>query len=108
MSLDIHIYCTHCDHDVYDANITHNLTRMADAAGLYGPVWRPEENGITTAADLIPLLSDGIARMVADPAKYREYNPSNGWGSYEGFVRWLRDLLVACREHPKLSVRASR
>jgi hypothetical protein len=29
-------------HDVYDGNITHNLGRMADMAGIYYALWRPD------------------------------------------------------------------
>ncbi len=62
MSLDIDIYydvvgrddIKHC---VHDQNITHNLTDMAEEAGIYGVVWRPEENGIEHARDLVGPLS---------------------------------------------------
>ena len=41
---------------VYSANITHNLTKMADEAGIYECLWRPEEIGITKAGQLIEPL----------------------------------------------------
>ncbi len=31
--------------EVYSANITHNLGEMADKAGIYYALWRPEEKG---------------------------------------------------------------
>lgn len=34
---------------LYSRNITHNLGRMAQAAGIYECLWRPEEHGITHA-----------------------------------------------------------
>ena len=30
--------------DLCDKNITHNLTEMADKAGIYKCLWRPDEN----------------------------------------------------------------
>ena len=33
----------------YSANITHNLGKMAEEAGIYKHLWRPEEIGITKA-----------------------------------------------------------
>jgi hypothetical protein len=39
--------------EVYSANITHNLGKMADEAGVYEALWRPEEIGVKTAFDLI-------------------------------------------------------
>lgn len=32
--------------DGYHANITHNLGKMAEAAGIYHALWRPDEIGI--------------------------------------------------------------
>lgn len=94
--------------EVYEANYTHNCNTMADAAGVYHAVWRPEENGITKAAQMIPILEAGIANMEREPAKYRLLNPENGWGSYDTFLPWLRRYLEACREHPEADVVAWR
>ena len=66
MSLDVSLYVG--DDRVFDANITHNLTTMADKAGIYGPVWRPEEVGIVVASQLIEPLRKGIDTAMADPA----------------------------------------
>jgi hypothetical protein len=93
---------------VFSANITHNLNKMADAAGIYYHVWRPEELGIERASDLITPLTDGIARLTADPAKFKAFNPNNGWGTYDGFVTWLQEYLQACIEHPTATIRANR
>ena len=59
MSLDISLTVSR---DVFDANITHNLTDMANAAGIYGVVWRPEENGIDCAEQLIAPLTEAIKK----------------------------------------------
>jgi len=48
MSLDVYLMKT-MPTSVYDANITHNLGAMAEAAGIYKHLWRPEEIGITKA-----------------------------------------------------------
>lgn len=107
MSLDVHLMETKpCD--VYWANITHNLTKMANEAGLYKALWRPDEIGVTTAKELIPLLKEGLERLEADPEKFKAFNPSNGWGSYEDLVEFVRDYLKACKESPDATVRVSR
>ncbi|MES2464869.1 MAG: hypothetical protein V4671_30255 [Armatimonadota bacterium] len=92
----------------YSANITHNLNRMAEAAGLYGVVWRPDENGIETAAQLIEPLEKGIALLKSDPARFEQFNASNGWGMYKHFVPFLEKYLEACRECPIARVSACR
>lgn len=112
MSLDVYLTKTvefeSDDETVYHAYITHNLTAMADKAGLYEMLWRPDEVGISKAADLIEPLGEGLARLEANPDGYRELNPKNGWGSYEGLVRFTRDYLDACKQYPDADVYACR
>jgi len=93
---------------VHEGNITHNLNRMAEAAGIYKALWRPEELGITTAGELVPLLAEGLAKLEAEPEHYRTFDAPNGWGRYEDFVRFVRNYLSACREYPEATVRVSR
>ncbi len=116
MSLDVYLTdkgpCPHCgqtaDIEVFSANITHNLASMAKAALVYGIVWRPEENGVESASQLIVPLQSAIDAMGANPGKCEECNPPNGWGSFDSFLPWLRDYLEACKQHPCATVRASR
>lgn len=125
MSLDVYLegpaerhkcFCPRCGNDheydeasqYYNANITHNLGAMADEAGIYGIVWRPEENGITKAVQLIEPLQKAIEEMEADPPRFEKHNASNGWGLYKHFLPWLRQYLSACKEYPDATVRASR
>ncbi len=96
------------NNEVYTDNITHNLAKMATAAGLYDACWRPEEAGITKAAQLIPLLQAGLAKLKAEPAKYQQYDAPNGWGTYKQFVPWVERYLAACRDNPEADVSVSR
>ena len=93
---------------LFDANVTHNLNKMAEEAGIYQACWRPEELGITKASDLIPLLQSGLDKLQNDRPRFEKFNPSNGWGSYEGFVSWVAKYLEACREYPDAEVSVSR
>jgi len=94
--------------EVYSANITHNLTEMASEAGLYQVLWRPEELGFTKAAHLIGPLTAGLARLKADPARFKKFNAENVWGLYEHFVPFVENYLRACEEHPDADVEVSR
>lgn len=94
--------------DVYSRNITHNLGEMAEAAGIYKHLWRPEEVGVSKAAELIDPLTTGLARLRDKPAKFRQLNSSNGWGDYDGLLAFVTDYLEACREHPTATIRVSR
>ena len=113
MSLDIDLTANGCEHcgrsdEVFDANITHNLGRMAEEAGLYKVLWRAEENDIEEAWQLILPLIAGIDDMVARPDHYKQFNSENGWGTYKHFLPWLQKLHAACEEWPEAKVRTSR
>lgn len=115
--------------ELYTANITHNLNEMADACGLYDVLWRPYrldpnwnlklekksdkeyefENAVTMkAADLIQTLDKGLKELESNPAKYKEFNPDNGWGSYEGLVKFTKNYLKACKKYPTAIVKTWR
>ena len=94
--------------DIYVDNITHNLTEMARAAGLYEFLWRPDELGLTKASELIRPLGAGLAALLADPHHFRLLEPSNGWGSYESLVEFVTDYLAACEAHPDATLEVSR
>lgn len=96
------------EEEVYWANITHNLGRMADEAGIYQYLWRPDELGIKTAAELIEPLRAGLIRLESNQVHFEQFNPSNGWGSYDALVSFTRRYLAACEEYPEATVTVSR
>lgn len=96
------------DEWVFNYNITHNLNVMAEAAGIYQHLWRPEELGITKAWQLIQPLREGLALLEAKPGTFKAFNPVNGWGSYEGLVKFVRAYLEACEQWPEAEIGVSR
>jgi hypothetical protein len=96
------------DTNVFWANITHNLNRMADEAELYKALWRPDENGMTRASQLIEPLQAGLALLRGDRQRFEVFNPENGWGDYDGLVSFVEDYLEACQEYPDALVYVSR
>jgi len=92
----------------FSANITHNLNKMADAAGIYQAIWRPEEIEIFKAEQLIVPLAAGLAGLKANPEKFKVFEPGNQWGNYNGFVSFVEKYLAACIEHPDARIRAER
>lgn len=107
MSLDVYLTVTK-PVEVYDANITHNLNKMAEAAGIYKHLWRPDEIGVTKARELIEPLTVGLAKLKADPDHFEQFNSPNGWGKYEHFVPFVAKYLAACIENPDAEVMVSR
>ena len=103
MSLDVTLR-----KEVYTANITHNLGKMAESAGIYKALWRPEEEGYYYARDLIEPLTKGLALLTSDPERFKAFNSPNGWGMYEHFVPFVAQYLEACAANPDATVEASR
>lgn len=93
---------------IYSANITHNLNHMAEEAGIYKHLWRPEELGITKASELIQPLTEGLAALKSDPERFKKFNPANGWGDYGGLVRFVDEYLSACGANPDATLEVSR
>lgn len=93
--------------ELYQGNITHNLSKMAKEAGLYQALWHPDllwEHD-TTAGELIPALEAGLLKLQSLPEHYKQFDSPNGWGTYEHFVPFVEEVLNACKEHPRSRVR---
>lgn len=111
MSLDIYLkYEVEPNKEVtvYGCNITHNLSEMADKAGIYYHLWRADELNITQAKELIEPLEKGLQDMKNRQEYYEQFNSPNGWGVYENFVPWVEKYLEACKEYPNAKIVVSR
>jgi hypothetical protein len=107
MSLDIDLVVD--DEIVWTGNITHNLNEMADAAGIYWALWRPETQGYEIAADIVYELETGLAYLEAYSDYFRLlFNPENGWGTYSTLVKFTERYLAACKQYPSATIKASR
>ena len=93
---------------VFEINITHNLAKMADKAGIYEAIWRPEEIGATRAIHIIELVKDGIKKLEKDPEYFRQFDAKNGWGTYNQFIPWLKRYLEGLEENPDSIIEISR
>jgi hypothetical protein len=94
--------------EVYNANITHNLGKMAGESGIYLALWRPEEINKEKAGDIIELLEIGLTDLKARPEHFKQFNSPNGWGMYKNFVPFVEKYLNACKEYPEATIEVSR
>ena len=140
MSLDVTLYRNyHVSYDegktlepqresLYSSNITHNLGKMANEAGIYEALWRPyqlkegynipeddyqaeykfEEENPVRGYEIIPLIEKGLEDMIARPAHYKTFDSPNGWGLYKHFVPFIEKYLEALKEYPESFVECSR
>jgi hypothetical protein len=97
--------------DVYGSNITHNLSKMADQVKLsngmtlYNVLWRPDEQaGLKFAKDIAELLDEGWNILLADPKKFKQFEPENGWGNYEGLCNFVYSYRNACWDNPDAEI----
>lgn len=86
-------------------NVTHNLAGMAEEAGVYEILWKPELS-VKTASDMIAPLEAAIKDMTERKDYYERFNSPNGWGTYESFLPWLCSVLACCKENPDAEVSA--
>lgn len=116
------------EEDLYWANITHNLGKMADKAGIYEACWRPyylhpdcpkefpnyddemafEQAHPMFAKDIISKLEKGYKDMEARPEYYKQFDSDNGWGLYIHFLPWIEKYLEACKNYPDSEIAISR
>lgn len=95
-------------------NVTHNMAEMAKHIyvdsnkenTLYKILWHLNWfNYDTNTLEDKLLFAIGYAMLHKD--KLIKYNPENGWGSYESFVRFLMELCEACSDNPDCKLRIS-
>lgn len=110
MSLDFSLGYRNDNHfnEVFERNITHNLGAMANNAGVYNALWRPDENGFVKAKDIIEILEKGLKKLKDNPKEFEKDNAKNGWGLYEHFVPFVEAVLEACKEYPNALIEVSR
>lgn len=113
--------------ELYCANITHNLGKMADKAGIYDALWRPyrlhkdykhyniyedeisfEESVTIYAKDIVKIVEKGLKKLINKPDYYAKFNSPNGWGTYENFVPWVEKYLEALKQYPESKVLVDR
>lgn len=102
MSLDLSVSAEGCC-DGHAFNITTNINRMLREAGF--PSWQMLDG---LSADVVGLLMGrAVIELGKDPQRYRALQPDNGWGTYEGLIEWMREVLAVLDRHPTGIVRCS-
>lgn len=100
MSLDFYIEETR-PITVFDANMTHNVSRMWRKAGIYDALYKSQGR---IAGDVVRELRVGLQKMLDNREEYEKLNPENGWGSYASAINFLRDVIIGCEDNPKGTV----
>jgi hypothetical protein len=107
MSLDFYLKDSTAKYEtepLYQANITHNLSKMADKARIYDALWQSDKIGVKYAKDIIEILERGLIDLRTNPKYFKRYNSSNGWGKYEQLVFFVTECLDACKKYPEAEI----
>lgn len=104
MGLDLSlgpIPCKTCGHkdDGFSGGYTYNMS----------PIWYvvyPDDEGMIkidgmTGEEALPKLTYARDYMITNKQLLRKLEPSNGWGSYDGFLSYINDCIQACVDYPK-------
>jgi hypothetical protein len=82
------------------------MVPMAEAAGIYDALWHPIESGFTTADEMLVVLEPALRDLTERQDYYEQFNPSNGWGHYETFLKFIEGIIIACIKYPNAKPRA--
>lgn len=79
-------------------NYTYNVSKMWYAA-------KPEKGirshyGLTGKEAVVPLM-EIINYMVLNKESLMQYQPANGWGSYDGALKFVMALVIASLNNPE-------
>ena len=91
----------------YHLQITHNLNKVVSACGelvgksYYEAIWRPDtltglENGKVPVLFIVSYLPDLIRDLIKYELVLTQYLPDNGYGTFEGLIKFLCNYLKEC------------
>lgn len=83
---------------LFETNITYNLSDMYYKC-IDKKLGLKRLNGLSSK-EALPILKRAIEDMIKNKEEYEKLNPSNGWGSYDGLLRDLRNLEKSCEQIP--------
>lgn len=99
--------------EFWSGNITHNLTEMAKNClsfdeydvcySLYDLLWRDTQEPFTEDYLYVYIahLACCLYTLKNDPEHFKQFNPLNGWGTYEQLVQFVEEFLKALVTMPK-------
>ena len=78
---------------------TNSAPMIKEVCGSYPSRW----DGMK-AADLLPVVEQGLRALRSDPDAYRYLEPANGWGSVENTITFLNRIRDNCVQFPEAVV----
>jgi hypothetical protein len=57
---------------------------------------------------IVDYLDEGWNILMSDPEFFKQFDPENGWGSYEGLCNFVYDYRNACRDNMEAELEVSK
>jgi len=109
MSLDFYIVdegkSSGIEIELFSKNITHNVSPMWRKTEIFDELY--ESHG-KQPKEIVYKLEQGLLMMQIHSEDFKLLNPKNGWGSYENAIKFLSEVIEACKLYPEAKVRISR
>lgn len=86
-------------------NMTSNVGPMYDTAAANG-FWIGDLDKMNTK-DVVAKIQPIYGYMIEHPDEMRTLEPENGWGDYESALKFLKEIIVTCLDHPECFVEVS-
>jgi hypothetical protein len=92
-----------------DFNMTSNVNPMYHAAGvgLGDPDFWIGYLDKKTAVEVLDKVRPVYAYMLTHTDEMKALEPENGWGDYESALRFLKEIIATCLDHPECFVEVS-
>lgn len=84
-------------------NYTSNIGGMYNKA--FGQDWK-FINGMN-CQEALPFIINAVLYMKQNKKDLIKMNPENGWGDYDGALKYLSDLELGCVNHPNCKIEIS-
>lgn len=94
--------CKTCNHtETTDTrNVTYNVS----------PMWFlifPDAKAMIdidnmTGSESFVTLNYALSHLLAEPDKFKELNPPNNFGSYDGLISFIKQLLIDAKNYPDM------
>jgi hypothetical protein len=102
MSYDVYVYVGVNRNEVFWRNYTSNVGGMFGKASV--GIWY-DENIVPRYKDFPCPVMKAVAKLIirsmrSDPGTYEAMNPKNGWGDYDGALKFMRAIYRACHRNP--------
>lgn len=113
MSLDVNLMVIQ-PVPIHSQNITHNLAKMAQQVHvttdltLYDVLWNPKEKGFVFAGEIADHLDVGWNILLSEPNFYKQFNPENGWGSYDTLLTFVYNYRNKCWDNPNALIEVNK